>query len=116
VAETGTRAEIEERALPFQVGNEVLVKIEEPHMYNEDDGVARVDSYIVSVTGGGRFIGEQKMVRIEAVERSTATATLLDAGGDAEPEAGDDEKLESSDSGRRRGGRRWRLPAGARKN
>ena len=54
VVDQGTRAEIEERALPFQVGEEVLVRIEEPHMYNVDDAVARVDSYIVSVTGGGR--------------------------------------------------------------
>ena len=54
VVDSGTRAEIEERALPFQVGDEVLVRIEEPHMYNVDDAVARVDSYIVSVTGGGR--------------------------------------------------------------
>src|SRR5512133_2956449 len=32
VVETGSREEIEERALPFQVGEEVLVSIEEPHM------------------------------------------------------------------------------------
>ncbi len=44
VAETGTREKIEQRALPFQVGDEVLVTIEEPHMYNDDDAVARVDS------------------------------------------------------------------------
>ena len=44
VAESGTREEIERRALPFQVGDEVLVTIEEPHMYNAGDAVARVDS------------------------------------------------------------------------
>ena len=82
VAESGTRAEIEERALPFQVGDEVLVRIEEPHMYNVDDAVARVDSYIVSVTGGGRFVGDRRMVRIESVERSAATASLIDGPGD----------------------------------
>ena len=53
MVETGSREKIVERALPFKVGEEVLVKIEEPHMYNADDAVARVDSYIVSVTGGG---------------------------------------------------------------
>jgi ribonuclease G len=79
--ESGTRAEIEERALPFKVGEEVLVKIDEPHMYNADDAVARVDSYIVSVTGGGRFVGERKLVRIEEVERSAAIASLL--GGES---------------------------------
>ena len=55
LVESGTREEIEERALPFKVGEEVLVKIDEPHMYNADDAVARIDSYIVSVTGGGPF-------------------------------------------------------------
>jgi ribonuclease G len=79
--ESGTRAEIEERALPFKVGEEVLVKIDEPHMYNADDAVARIDSYIVSVTGGGRFVGERKLVRIEEVERSAAIASLL--GGES---------------------------------
>ena len=112
VVETGDNAEIEERALPFQVGDEVLVTIEEPHMYNVDDAVARVESYIVSVTGGGSHVGERRMVRIESVGRSAATASLLDgAGGNA-----NGEKLESADSGgrRRRGSRGGRRRSGAR--
>jgi ribonuclease G len=80
VVESGTREKIEERALPFKVGEEVLVKIDEPHMYNADDAVARIDSYIVSVTGGGRFVGERKLVRIERVERSAAVASLDSSG------------------------------------
>jgi len=100
VAAEGTRAEIEERALPFKVGDEVLVTIEEPHMYDPDDAVARVDSYIVSVGGGGAHVGERRMVRIESVGRSSASATLLDANG-AGP--GDGEKVESAPSERRRG-------------
>jgi ribonuclease G len=79
LVEQGTREEIEERALPFKVGEEVLVQIEEPHMYNADDAVARIDSYIVSVTGGGRFVGQRKLVRIEEVQRSAAIASLLGA-------------------------------------
>ncbi len=105
VVETGTREEIEQRALPFQVGDEVLVKIEEPHMYNVDDAVARIDTYIISVTGGGTHIGEQRLVRIEGVERSTATASLLGGGDGAAGEAGEeaaDEQLESGGSRRRR--------------
>jgi len=81
LVESGTREEIEERALPFKVGEEVLVNIDEPHMYNADDAVARIDSYIVSVTGGGRFVGQRRMVRIEEVERAAATASLL--GGES---------------------------------
>jgi ribonuclease G len=77
LVESGTRAEIEERALPFKVGEEVLVKIDEPHMYNDADAVARIDSYIVSITGGGPYVGERKLVRIEEVERAAAIASLL---------------------------------------
>jgi len=84
LVESGTRAAIEERALPFKVGEEVLVKIEEPHMYNPDDAVARIDSYIVSVSGGGRFVGERKLVRIERVERAAAVASLHSGGSNGD--------------------------------
>jgi ribonuclease G len=111
VVETGSRAEIEERALPFKVGEEVLVKIDEPHMYNPDDAVARVDSYIVSVTGGGRFVGERKLVRIERVERAAAVASLPpgEATNGAGESGGGEEngsQLESAASRSRRRGRR----------
>jgi ribonuclease G len=108
LVETGTRAEIEERALPFKVGEEVLVKIDEPHMYNADDAVARVDSYIVSVTGGGPFVGERKLVRIERVERAAAVASLPGVElTNGSPNGGENgAELESSPSRRRRRGRR----------
>ena len=51
----GTREEVEERAVPFRLGEEVLVEIVEPHMYNVDDAVAKIDGYIISVRGGGRL-------------------------------------------------------------
>jgi ribonuclease G len=108
MVEAGTRAEIEERALPFKVGEEVLVKIDEPHMYNADDAVARVDSYIVSVTGGGRFVGERKLVRIERVERAAAVASLPGVEAtNGSPAGGENgSELESSPSRSRRRGRR----------
>jgi ribonuclease G len=101
VVQSGSEAEISERALPLKVGEEVLVTIEEPHMYNPDDAIARVDSYIVSVSGGAPFVGERKLVRIERVERAAAVASLPDA------ESSVNGQLESSGSGgRRRRGRR----------
>jgi ribonuclease G len=111
VVETGSRAEIEERALPFKVGEEVLVKIDEPHMYNADDAVARVDSYIVSVTGGARFVGERKLVRIERVERAAAVASLPEGettNGDGASAGGEENgsQLESAASRSRRRGHR----------
>ena len=108
LVESGTREEIEERALPFKVGEEVLVKIDEPHMYNADDAVARVDSYIVSVTGGGRFVGERKLVRIERVARSSAVASLpgVEASDGAAGDDGDGAELDSGVSRSRQRGRR----------
>ncbi len=108
LVESGTREEIEERALPFKVGEEVLVKIDEPHMYNADDAVARVDSYIVSVTGGGRFVGERKLVRIERVARSSAVASLpgVEPSDGAAGDDGDGAELDSGVSRSRQRGRR----------
>ncbi|HEY8466449.1 MAG TPA: Rne/Rng family ribonuclease [Solirubrobacterales bacterium] len=107
VVDEGTREEIERRALPFAVGEEVLVTIEEPHMYEADDAIARVDSYIVSVTGGGEHVGERRLVRIEEVGRGSARASLVDNGQDGGGSKDEeDEQLESSRSGRRRRGRR----------
>jgi ribonuclease G len=98
----GTRAEVEERALPFSEGEEVLVHIVEPHMYNVDDAVAKIDGYIIEVTGGQSFVGEKRLVRIEDVGRTAAVASLVGVEGE-----GGDDALESKPRRRgRRGGRR----------
>jgi ribonuclease G len=78
----GARAEIEEHAVPFRAGEEVHVDIVEPHMYNPDDGVAKVDGYLIAVTNGIAFVGEKKLVRIEEAGRTAAVAVLT--GSDAE--------------------------------
>src|ERR671914_1454854 len=98
----GSRDEVEERALPFREGEEVLVKIEEPHMYNDDDAVAKLDGYVISVFGAATLVGERTMVRIEKVGRSAAQASLVDPPeGLATPQA-----EASGDGRRRRRGRR----------
>ncbi len=78
----GTRAEVEERALPFRQGDEVLVEIVEPHMYDVDDAVAKIDGYIISIAGASPFVGEKRMVRIDKVGRTAASALLLDEAGE----------------------------------
>src|SRR6201991_2138069 len=78
----GTRAEIEEHAVPCRAGEEVHVDLVEPHMYNEDDAVAKVDGYLIDVVNGVAFVGEKKLVRIEEAGRTIATAVLV--GADAE--------------------------------
>jgi ribonuclease G len=102
----GTRAEVEERALPFRPGDEVLVEIVEPHMYDVDDAVAKIDGYIISIAGAAPCVGEKRMVRIDEVGRTAATALLLDESGEVvRPAArGGRGSSEAASRPRRRGG------------
>ncbi len=83
----GTRDEIEERSVPFRAGEEVHVHIVEPHMYNPDDGVAKIDGYLIDVVNGIAFVGEKKLVRIEQAGRTSAVAALTGADAEAAEEA-----------------------------
>jgi ribonuclease G len=105
VAAEGSREEIEERALPFKAGDEVKLSIEEPHMYDPDAAIARVDSYIVSVSGAARYVGERHLVRIDSVARSAASGTLIDVEP-AEDRGEHGEQVKSPASRGRRRGRR----------
>jgi ribonuclease G len=116
----GTRSEVEDRALPFREGEEVLVQINEPHMYAEDDAVAKIDGYVIAVAGAGPFIGEKRLVRIESVGRTAASGVLADApvngdGDAAAPPASKEDEDDDKPKSRRRGrrGGRGRSRAGA---
>jgi ribonuclease G len=115
----GSREQVEERALPFRSGEEVLVQIVEPHMYKVDDAVAKIDGYIIEIGGGGALVGEKRLVRIDEVGRTAARASLVDADGavtGGEVSAGekaDDVQSRPRRRGRRGGRRRSRARAGA---
>src|SRR3954452_10064648 len=75
--------EVRDEAVPFRDGDEVFVTIVEPHMYEVDDAVAKIDGYIVSVAGGGAHVGEKPLVRIVEAGRTAASAVLVDNGAGA---------------------------------
>ena len=108
----GAREQVLERAVPFRAGEEVHVEIVEPHMYSPGDAVAKVDGYIISITGGGPYVGEKHLVRIEEAGRTSAAASLVDAAPGAPPDSaarqdGSSDTVESKPRRRgRRGGRR----------
>ncbi len=115
---TGTREEVEDRALPFRQGDEVLVEIVEPHMYDVDDAVAKIDGYIISIAGAAAHVGEKRMVRIDQVGRTAASALLLDESGEviaapARPSGQAGRSRRSEGGGGRGRGRRGRASAGA---
>jgi ribonuclease G len=95
----GSREEIEERALPFKQGEEVLIRIEEPHMYNVDDAIAKIDGYVISISGGGPFVGESKLIKIDEVKRTAAYASIVTSNGvpGLEAEAEDEEEEEQAE-------------------
>jgi len=113
-----SREKVLERAVPFRAGEEVHVEIVEPHMYSPGDAVAKIDGYIISITGGGDYVGEKHLVRIEEAGRTEATASLLDvpAPGAASSNGtgdGDDAGDELESKPRRRGRRGGRRRSGA---
>ncbi len=106
----GTREEVEERALPFRQGDEVLVEIVEPHMYDVDDAVAKIDGYIISIAGAAPCVGEKRMVRIDQVGRTAASALLLDESGEV---VAPPTRTPGARSSGRGGGRGRRTPSAA---
>jgi ribonuclease G len=102
----GSREEVEAKAVPWREGDEVMVDIVEPHMYDVDDAVAKIDGYVISVKGAGPLVGERRLVRLEDIGRTSATALLLDEHG--EPVVPDGTAATAAKTRRRgrRGGRR----------
>jgi ribonuclease G len=97
----GSRAEIEERSVPFRAGEEVHVDIVEPHMYSEDDAVAKIDGYLIEVTDAIPFVGEKKLVRIEDAGRTAARAVLAGADAEAAREATEERRKARERSAKR---------------
>ena len=108
----GDREQVLERALPFREGEEVHVEIVEPHMYSPGDAVAKIDGYIISITGGTKYVGEKHLVRIDEVGRTAAVASLLDVPAGENGDAGDDLESKPRRRGRRGGRRRSGAKAG----
>jgi ribonuclease G len=107
VTQEGSAEEIEQLAVPFQAGDEVHVHIVEPHMYNEDDAVAKIDGYVIEVLNAIPFVGEKKLVRIEEAGRTQARAALVGA----EAEEAEEAAKERAKATKARARRKPRTPA-----
>ncbi len=76
----GSREAIQRASLPVAEGDEVRLRIEEPHMYNPADAIAKIDGYVVSIAGASNMVGEDKKVRIDSVTRTCAYGTVVVEG------------------------------------
>jgi len=75
----GARDEVEGKALPVRPGQVLEVKVEEPHVSNLWDGIARVEGYVLDVEGGAKLVGEKVRVEVTKVHRTYAKARVLKA-------------------------------------
>ncbi|MCL4473717.1 MAG: Rne/Rng family ribonuclease [Actinobacteria bacterium] len=90
ISAEGSREAIQRASLPVAEGDDVRLRIEEPHMYNTNDGIARIDGYVVSVAGAGDMVGQDKKIHIDSVSRTCAYGTVVEEG--AKPGGGDDDE------------------------
>lgn len=74
---TGDRETLELRAFPVHKGQVLDMHIEEPHITNPKDGIARIEGYVIDVENAGHYVGEQRKVEITRVFRTYAKGKLV---------------------------------------
>jgi ribonuclease G len=108
----GPAAEIDPQAFPVVAGQELELELEETHLHDDGDAIARLDGYVITVAGAGGSVGEKVKVRIEHAGRTSAHAVLAgepSADGSSPPidQGGEGEEAKPKRKTRRgsRGGR-----------
>jgi ribonuclease G len=74
---SGSRDEIAFLSLPVREQEELEVQIDEAHASNVDDGIARLEGYVIHVAGAGEKIGEMVKVRIVKTTKTHAKAEMI---------------------------------------
>ena len=65
---------VQAHTFPVKPGEVLEVKVEEPHVSNINDGIARVDGFILDIEGAGSLVGEIIPVEVSKVYRTYAKA------------------------------------------
>src|SRR5690606_5569371 len=73
----GTKEEVEAKALPVRQGQVLDMEVEEPHISNPRDGIARVHGYVIDIEGAGSMVGQKLKVEITKVFRTYAKGKVL---------------------------------------
>lgn len=66
--------DIKADTFPVKPGEVLQVRVEEPHVTNIHDGIARVDGFILDIEGAGELVGETIPVEVSKVFRTYAKA------------------------------------------
>ncbi|WP_213975459.1 Rne/Rng family ribonuclease [Tepidanaerobacter acetatoxydans] len=73
----GSRVKLENFAMPVREGQIIDVIIEDRHITNHNDGIARVDGYVINVEEGAALLGAKAKVQINKTYRTYAKARLI---------------------------------------
>lgn len=73
----GSKGEVEERALPVKVGQVIELKVDEAHVTNAADGIARIDGYVIDIEGAGSMVGRRVSVEVIKAYRTYAKGRLV---------------------------------------
>lgn len=73
----GTREEVERRARPVATGETLEVRVEEAHAVNPQNGIARVEGYVLDIEQGAQHVGQRVRVEIIGAFRTYAKARIV---------------------------------------
>ncbi len=76
----GTKEEVESKALPVKAGQVLELKVEEPHVSNPGNGIARLEGYVIDIEGAGDLAGEKVRAEITKVFRTYAKGKIIEGG------------------------------------
>lgn len=77
VVAAGKKAEVEAQALPVKEGEVLDIEVEEAHVSNPKDGIARLEGYVLDIEGAGRHVGKRLKVEITKVFRTYAKGRMV---------------------------------------
>jgi len=69
--------DLKNHVIPVEETQIVKVKIEEAHAQRPNDGIGRIEGYIIDVENGGRLVGQETLAEITKVYRTYAKAVVV---------------------------------------
>ncbi|SJZ92979.1 Rne/Rng family ribonuclease [Selenihalanaerobacter shriftii] len=79
IVDISSKEKIAELASPVEVGEEITLEIEETHVTNKQDGISRIEGFIIDIIEGGHLVGETVKVEITDVYRTYAKGEVIRA-------------------------------------
>ncbi len=73
----GDEEQAAQLAVPVSVGQQLRLRVEEPHAANPTDGIARIDGYIIDISDGGTAVGRDVDLVVEKAFRTYAKARMV---------------------------------------